>query len=71
MNKEFEKSKIITQKGEIKTMRQHIDESPVLLGREKFVKEYCEKKGWPCDTTKLSIRRIMEIREQSGWKNPL
>ena len=43
--------------------------------RAKFVEEYCRKKGWPLphedSFAALDIDKILEIREQPGWKDPL
>ena len=41
----------------------------ILEARHKFNQEYCLKKGWHTDYTKLSIQQIMEIREQPEWIN--
>ena len=38
--------------------------------RLKFAKEYCEEKGWPFDVKELSVKQIIEIRNQNGWMYP-
>jgi hypothetical protein len=44
------------------------DEAKVLAGRGRFVEKYCAEKGW--DLNRLTIEQLLEIRSQSGWKNP-
>jgi hypothetical protein len=39
----------------------------IIAKRDKIVRDYCEKMGWPCDATQLSIEQIMEIRKQPEW----
>ena len=39
----------------------------IIAKRDKVVREYCEKKGWPFDASKLSLEQIMEIRKQPEW----
>jgi len=41
-----------------------------LQKRGEFAKQYCVKKGWSAEFTKLSIEQILEIRNQPEWKNP-
>jgi hypothetical protein len=36
--------------------------------REKFISEYVRKKGW--DKSNLSPNQMLEIVEQTGYKNP-
>ena len=36
--------------------------------REKFVNEYARKKGW--DNQNLTPTQMLEIVQQSGYKNP-
>jgi len=42
----------------------------IVLGRDKFIGEYCKKNGWSVDITTLTIDQIIEIRSHEGWKNP-
>jgi len=42
----------------------------VLKARHDFALNYMEEKGWEIKTELLSLKQIMEIREQEGWKNP-
>jgi hypothetical protein len=44
------------------------EEEDILVAREKFCKEYCEKKGWPSDAEELSFDQILEIRSQEEWE---
>ena len=46
------------------------EEVDFLQKRGEFFKKYCEEKGWPTDPEKLSIKQILEVREQEDWKNP-
>lgn len=36
--------------------------------REKFISEYVRKKGW--DKSNLTPNQMLEIVEQTGYKNP-
>jgi len=36
--------------------------------RERFITEYSRKKGW--DSSNLSPTQMLEIVQQSGYKNP-
>jgi hypothetical protein len=36
--------------------------------REKFVSDYCRKKGW--DKENLSPTQMLEMVQESGYKNP-
>jgi hypothetical protein len=36
--------------------------------REKFVLDYCRKKGW--DKENLSPTQMLEMVQESGYKNP-
>jgi hypothetical protein len=36
--------------------------------REKFVIDYCRKKGW--DKESLSPTQMLEVVQQGGYKNP-
>jgi hypothetical protein len=42
----------------------------LLQARDKFYKEYCQKKGWSTNPGDLSLNQVMEIRSQEDWKNP-
>ena len=42
----------------------------LLTGKDKFAKDYCDKKGWEYSLKKLTIEQLLEIRRQEGWKNP-
>ncbi len=37
--------------------------------RDKVVRAYCQKQGWPTDATQLSIDQILQIRATDEWKN--
>ena len=41
-----------------------------LKKRATFVETYCAEKGWPSEISKLTMKQILEIREQPGWQNP-
>lgn len=36
--------------------------------RDRFVNEYCGKKGW--NKEDLTIEQVAEIRSHNQWKNP-
>ena len=40
------------------------------MARDKFIAEYCEKKGWENNPDNFTFEQILEIRKQDGWKNP-
>ncbi len=42
--------------------------SAILDARAKFVLEHCRIMQW--DVANLSLKQILEIRKQEGWKNP-
>lgn len=46
------------------------EEEIFLKARHVFALSYMKDKGWGDDTGQLSIKQIMEIREQPGWKEP-
>ena len=50
-------------KGNVKLSKE--DEN---LLREKFVSDYCRKKGW--DKDNLSPTQMLEMVQESGYKNP-
>jgi len=50
-------------KNEVKLNKQ--DETHL---REKFISEYAKNKGW--DKEKLTPTQMLEIVQQSGYKNP-
>lgn len=48
----------------------------LLTARMEFTAKYCQERGWPVPgepnfEDRISIDQIMEIRSQSGWKDPL
>ncbi|GEM_PF-647833 len=45
------------------------EEIAILRSRAVFVDKYCGEKGWNKDD--LTMKQIFEIRDQSGWENPL
>lgn len=47
------------------------DAERIINKRAKFSLQYMKEKGWGDDVTALSIKQILEIREQPGWKKPV
>lgn len=43
----------------------------VLNARHAFAKRYCQEQEWPTNLSKLSIKQVLQIRAQEGWKNPV
>lgn len=41
----------------------------IIRERDKFIREYCEKKGWTANAVDMTFDQIMEIRNQPEWKN--
>ena len=39
-----------------------------LAARGRFVTQYCLSQNW--DRDNLTIKQILEVRNQEGWKNP-
>lgn len=38
--------------------------------RWQFTQDYCERKGWSKDPNDLTVKQILEINSQDGWKFP-
>lgn len=55
---------------EIHVLNLSSEQETILRKRAAFVASYCAEKGWPTDITSLSMKQIMEIRDQPGWQNP-
>jgi hypothetical protein len=47
---------------------QNLPMSDISLLRERFIADYSRQKGW--DKERLSPDQLLEIVEQSGYKNP-
>jgi len=41
-----------------------------LEARFQFAMQYAESQGWGRDVQTLTIKQILEIRNQPGWKTP-
>ncbi len=39
-----------------------------IRSRDAFITAYCKDKGW--DPKDLDMTKVIEIRQQEGWKNP-
>jgi hypothetical protein len=42
----------------------------VIDSRHAFAVAYAKAKGWPEDLGALTMKQILEIRSQDGWKTP-
>ena len=45
------------------------EESNILQARGAFVEQYCQERNW--NVQELPLEKLLEIRRQPGWKNPL
>ena len=54
--------------GNLFIMPKDNEQTRILLGRDSFIKKYCDEKSWKMED--LTLEQIMEIRQQDGWKNP-
>lgn len=52
------------------TDKEAAEHQRVLYARGAFAEKYMKEKGWGENFTDLSIKQIMEIREQKEWKRP-